>query len=102
MVFDNKLYVSDDLKSKRTRIKWELKFGLHKLDFYVVTLASGDDMLEIFKASMFKQKFFRKMPYHIVGFASTYDKAVDLIQTMLKDSFQASSNYNIKEYFLNK
>lgn len=102
MKFDKKLYVCEKLKKKRTKLRWELSFGFHKLDFYVIALANGNDMLEIFEAKLFKQKYFRKMPCHVVGFASTYEQAVDLVQKMLIDCYEKNADYYVKQYFLNQ
>lgn len=100
MEFHKKLYTCDDLKKKKTKLKWELKFHLHKLDFYVIALANGNDMLEIFEAKLFQQKYFRMLPCYIVGFAGSYDSAIDLVQKILLECYETNHDYYIKKYLL--
>lgn len=52
-------------------------------------------------AEMLKQKYYRKkanMPY-IVGIATGYGGAVDLVIDMIEDVFRETGTYDVKSFF---
>lgn len=101
MHFSKKLYLSPSLEKKRRKIIWKLRTGRPQPKIYMVSLAKGDDLLEIYHSGILKQRYYRKKenaPY-IVGIANGYGEAVDLVIEILQDVWAATGGYNVKTYF---
>lgn len=103
MRFYRKLYLSPSLKDKRQRIIWKLRTGRPQPTVYVIALAKNNDLFEIYHSAIFKQRYYRKKSrsFYIVGIASGYSAAVDLVIEMLNDVWNATSGYDVKTYFSN-
>lgn len=102
MHFYKKLYMSPSLTKKRRKILWKLRTGRPQPAIYIVTLASNNDLFEIYHSGMLKQKYYRKKEnaLYIVGIAEGYYGAVDLVTDMLRDVFIATGCYNAKAFFV--
>jgi len=101
MHFSKKLYMSPSLEKKRRKIIWKLRTGRPQPMIYMVALAKGEDLLEIYHSGMLKQRYYKKKdnsPY-IVGIANGYSDAVDLVTQMLQDVYTATGSYDVKAYF---
>ena len=74
----------------------------HRTPFvYIIALANNDDLLEIYHSGMLKQKYYKKkknVPY-IVGIASGYGEAVELVISILEDVLHATGGYDVKSFF---
>lgn len=100
MKFYKYLYVGDTVKDP-TKMKRKLK--LHAgVGGYVISIAAGDDQLEIYKAAYLKQKYYRYHPPIIVGIASNYDEAIDIVVQITKECLYATGECNLKEYLKGK
>lgn len=96
MKFYKYLYVGDTIKNL-PKIKWKLKH--HAGTFvYVITIAQGSGQLEIFHSAYLKQRYFRYHPPVIVGIASDYDEAVQLIVQITQECLDKTGACNLKEY----
>lgn len=103
MRFYKKIYMSPSLAKKRKRILWKLRTGRPQPTIYIITLATNNDLFEIYHSGMFKQKYYRErknVPY-IIGIAEGYYGAIDLVTDMLEDVFAATGCYNVKAFFAN-
>lgn len=100
MKFYKRLYVGESIK-KPAKVKWKLAHGAGQMKIYVITLASGDDLLEIYHCAFLRQKFYKKYPPFIVGIAGSYKEAVSLVQTMIEDVYAMTGSYAVKDYILN-
>ena len=68
----------------------------------MVTTASGADQLEIFHSAYLKQKYYRFHPPVIVGIASGYEEAVQIIVKITQECVAEMGNCNLKEYLKQK
>lgn len=99
--FINDLYLSDDVKSKVSNIKWKTICGIGMTGVHFITLAvTGEDIFDIYPAANFKQKFFRKGNYVVLGIAGSYSSASKLIGEMVSSALNATGDINkVKEYY---
>ena len=96
MKFYKDLYVGETVEHVGM-IKQKLK--IHAMvRVYLVTLASGDDQLEIYSSVLLKQKYFRKHAPIIIGIASDYEEAVSIVQQIVGESLERTGKCDLKEY----
>lgn len=100
MKFYRYLYVGDTIKNPN-KIKWKLKHHAG-VQAYVVTIAAGNDQLELFHSAYLKQKYFRKHPPIVVGIASDYNEAVQIVMRITQECLNNTGNCNLKEYLKQK
>lgn len=101
MHFSKKLYISPSLEQKCGTIKWKLRTGRPQPAIYLIALAKNNDLLEIYHSGMLKQKYYKKkqnLPF-IVGIASGYGGAVDLVIDIIQDVLRETGTYDVKTYF---
>lgn len=99
--FYKELYISPSLKKKQKRVMWKLRTGRPQPSIYIVSLAKNNDLFEIYHSGMLKQKYYKEKanaPY-IIGIASGYGGAVDLVTCMLQDVLADTGGYDVKTYF---
>lgn len=99
MRFYDSLYTSKSIGNPENA-KRRLFFGIGCRDFYVISLARNADQLDIFSASLLKQRCFDKKSLIVVGIASDRQEAVGLVELMLEDAFRAGMVGDIKGYLL--
>lgn len=100
MKFYKFLYIGDTVTDP-VKIKRKLKHhaGVHA---YVITIAQGADQLEVFHSAYLKQKYYRYHPPIIVGIASNYDEAVQIVVKITQECLSATGTCNLKEYLKQK
>ena len=96
MKFYKHLYIGDTVTNP-AKNKQKLKFHAGTM-VYVIAVAQGDDQLEIYYSAYLKQKYFRYHPPVIVGIASDYDEAVDIIVKITQECLDATGECRLKEY----
>ena len=96
MKFYRYLYVDDRIKNL-SKIKWKLKHHAG-VEVYVIAVAHGADQLEIYHSAYLKQRYFRYHPPVIVGIASDYDEAVQIIIKITQECLSCTGACNLKEY----
>lgn len=100
MRFSKKLYISPSLDKKRRKVIWKLRTGRPQPFVYIIALAKNQDLLEIYHSGILKQKYYRKKanaPY-IVGIATGYSGAVDLVIDIIQDVYRDTGTYDVKSY----
>lgn len=96
MKFYKYLYVGETVEHVGI-LKQKLK--IHAMvRVYLVTLACGDDQLEIYSSMLLMQKYFRKHAPIIIGIASNYEEAVAIVQKIVEESLERTGTCNLKEY----
>lgn len=99
MYFYKKLYTDETTYKKRGRICRNLKTGRGQLSVYVISVAKGKELFDIFHAATLKQKGYPKDELIILGIASSYDSAVAIGARMFEDLYQ-KYGLTFKETFL--
>lgn len=96
MKFYRHLYIGDTVRNP-IKTKWRLKHHAGTM-VYVITLAQGDDQLEIYHSAYLKQKYFRYHPPVIVGIASNHDEAVEIVIKITQECLDATGECDLKKY----
>ena len=94
------LYLSDITAAKKERIIKKAAQVAGMVSVYFIALASNpDNLFDIFHAAHLKESaFYRQNPY-IVGIASGYDEALELVQRMVEDVYRETGGFQVREYF---
>ena len=100
MQWAENLYLTEKTASKKDKIIRKANRGIGMVSIYFITLASNEENLfDIFHAAHLKQPaFYRQNPF-VVGIASGYDEAMDLVQQMVEDIYQETGAFQVREYF---
>jgi hypothetical protein len=95
-----KLYCDAETGPHKKKIIRKIKYhgGLAKI--YVITLADGNDYFDLIPGYALKQKAYPIKELHIMGLASGYDNAVELVQQMLADFTKQYDTYWFKEFLV--
>lgn len=101
MVFYENLYVGEQVDNLQ-RIKKRLKKGSFLANVYVVTLAAGNDLLEIYDSKVFVQPYYKTFQRPIVGIAADYAEALDLVIRIIRESYETRGDYDVKAYLTQK
>lgn len=101
MNFSEDLYIGEQVRNLR-RIKSKLKKGAFLTNVYVITFASGNDLLEIYDAKVFVQPYYKKFSKPIVGIAADYEEALALVIRILREAYESRGDYNVKAYLTRK
>lgn len=96
MKFYKYLYIGDTVTDP-AKVKRKLKHHAG-VNVYVVTIASGNDQLEIYHSAYLKQRYYRYHPPVVVGLASGYEEAVQIILKITQECLDATGSCNLKEY----
>ncbi|MBQ8598324.1 MAG: hypothetical protein IJ409_11110 [Lachnospiraceae bacterium] len=100
MKFYKHLYIGDTVNNP-AKIKRKLK--LHAgVQVFVITIAQGADQLEIYHSAYLKQKYYRYHPPVIVGLASDYKEALQIVLKITEECVSLTGNCNLKEYLKQK
>ena len=100
MQWAKNLYLTDKTAGKKDKIIRKANRGVGMFSIYFVTLASNEENLfDIFHAAHLKQPvFYRQNPF-VVGIASGYDEAVELVRQMVEDVYRETGAFGVREYF---
>lgn len=96
MKFYKELYIGDTVKDPE-KIKRKLKRHAGTL-VYVICLSKGVDQLEIFHSAYLKQKYYRIHPPIIVGIASGYKEAVNIVVKITEECLEQTGGCDLKGY----
>ena len=99
MEFYSHLYVGESIKNSK-HIVYKLTKGLVVKNKYIITLANGNDLLDIYDARLFSQSHFKNFDRMIVGIAGSYDEALELVLCILKETLDSRKDCNAKEYLI--
>lgn len=96
------LYIGKTVNNPDKTIS-RLKKHSRLLSAYVITLSNNpSDQLEIHSAADLAQKYYRKYPPYVIGIASDYDEAVELVRQIAEESYAAQGDCRLKEYLFSK
>lgn len=99
MYFYKNLYVDETIKNRR-RVCWNLKHNRGQLSIYVISVAYGNDLFDIFHCATLKQKGYPREKLCVMGIAASYEAAVKLCAQMVQDLSARFGTYQFKSLFL--
>ena len=100
MQWAENLYLTEKTSPKKDKIIRKANRGIGMISIYFVTLASNEkNLFDIFHAAHLKQHAFYQQNSFVVGIASGYDEALDLVQQMIEDIYRETGSFRVREYF---
>ena len=100
MQWAENLYLSDKTAKKKDKIIKKANRGVGMVSIYFITLASNrENLFDIFHAAHLKQPAFYKQDLYVVGIASGYEEALELVQRMIDDIYRKTGGFAVREYF---
>ena len=100
MQWAENLYLSDKTAKKKDKIIKKANRGVGMVSIYFITLASNrENLFDIFHAAHLKQPAFYKQDLYVVGIASGYEEALELVQRMIDDISRKTGGFAVREYF---
>jgi len=100
MYFYKDMYCDEKLQRKKKRILRKLRMNVGQASVYTISLAGGNDLFDIMHCANFKQKSYDRDHLYILGLASSYGAATDLVQDMIRDFYKEYETYQFKELLL--
>ena len=90
------LYLSDKTAANKEKIKNKAEKGVGMVSVYFIALASNpDNLFDIFHAAYLKQNaLYRRNPF-IVGIASGYEEAIELVQRIVEDIYRETGGFRV-------
>ena len=100
MQWAENLYLSDKTAKKKDKIIKKANRGVGMVSIYFITLASNrENLFDIFHAAHLKQPAFYKQDLYVVGIASGYEEALELVQRIIDDIYRKTGGFAVREYF---
>ena len=100
MQWAENLYLTDKTAKKKDKIIRKANRGMGMVSIYLITLASNpENLFDIFHAAHLKQPAFYKQDLFVVGIASDYEEALELVQRMVEDIYRKTGGVAVREYF---
>ena len=100
--FVNDLFLSDNVSVNVSNIKWKTICGIGMVGIFFITLSHKDgEIFDIYPAANFKQKFFRRGDYVVLGIAGNYAQATNLVGEMVSSALNATGDINkVKDFYI--
>ncbi len=97
-----RLYLSEGInRDKLEKLKRELSVRPKKADVYLLTLAgNASDQLDIYASKYLQQKYYEKHSPYIIGIAEDYEKAVEIVEQIVREAWAVRGDAQLKEYLL--
>lgn len=94
------LYLSDKTAAKKEKIIKKAVRGAGMTSVYFIALASNpENLFDIFHAAHLKEPaFYRQNPF-IVGIASGYEEALEMVRRIVEDIYRETGGFRVREYF---
>lgn len=97
------LYIGENAKKDHRKMVWKIKIKQKQEDVYLITLASNEkNVLDIIESRQLEQDIIRKHCPMIVGIALGYADALDLVQKIIEETYQAQENVDVCGYLQTK
>lgn len=97
------LYWSEDLEKKKDKILKKLENGRLQLGVSLVVLPKTDvNQLEILDAKLLRQPSYPSEELYVVAILSSYEDALEFVEKLLKEVYEATKGTDIREYILKK
>jgi len=94
------LYVTEKISKKKDIIIRKANRGAGMFRVYFVSLASNEENLfDIFHSAHIKQHTFYQQNPFVVGIASGYEDALELVQRIIHDIYSQTGSFRVREYF---
>ena len=97
------LYLDDKLIPKREEILAKLEQDKWQFEKYLITLTKNEkNHLEFYNSVLLIQKAIEKEDLFLVGIASGYESALELVEKITQEVYDKTKGTDIRNYILNK
>ena len=97
------LYLDDKLIPKREEILAKLEQDKWQFEKYLITLTKNEkNHLEFYTSVLLIQKAIEKEDLFLVGIASGYESALELVEKITQEVYDKTKGTDIRNYILNK
>ncbi len=96
------LYFEPRIARKKKKMIRKLKCGKPPMFVYVIILGKESDQLEVFQGTYLQQEYYAVNEPYLIGIASSYEGAICLVETIVKEVYEQTGDARIKEYLLAK
>jgi len=94
-----KLYLSNSISRKKLgKIKHNLSKHPLRAGVYLVTVAKGGNLFEIYCSGLLSQRYYRSNPPYIVGISENYEEAVCLVEQIVDECLKARGDCSVREF----
>lgn len=100
MMFYSKLYCDKNTAKRKKKIIRKLRKNAGQVQLFLITIAENDNLFDILHCANLKQPYYPKEDMKIVGLASSYHEAVDLVVSMIHDFSTQYHTYSFKASLL--
>ena len=91
-------YIEEGIKNP-DRIRESIDRRKPEPGIYLLTLSDNpDNLMEIVPAMLLVQKNLYRLCPRIIGMARSKDSAVQLAQSVIEQTYQATGNFNVEEF----
>lgn len=95
----SRLYVGKRAKRRRYAIIQNIRHDKFQPDAYVITPASGgNNLFDIYPAAMLLFPGFRKEELFVLGIASGYFEALEVVRSMVDDLYQKTGGFDLETW----
>ena len=99
MIWYRNLYVGESIRHKKKRIIHKIRHRSFFTRAYVITLsASHSNLLDIYAASEFHQKYFPVKQLIILGIAGDEDEAYELAAGIIMEVYTLQGDFDVRSY----
>lgn len=97
------LYLDEKARQKREQILKKIKADDWQMEIYCIALAANEkNHLEMFHSALLLQKAVSKENLFLVGIASGYYEAMELVEKITKEVYDNTKGTDIRNYILNR
>ena len=94
------LYSGKTAEKKKDRLIREIDGEKYRGNIYLITLAANpENQLEILSVHQLRFSYIRRNCPLILGIASGYEEALDVLKKMVEEVYEATGDVKIREYF---
>lgn len=103
MKYYKHLYVSEELKKKKSKIIRRLEQNKLQLNIQLIVLPqTAHNQLEIIDSKLLFQPSYPKNDLFIVGMVSSYDEAMEYVENIAREVYSNTDNLDIRNYIMVK
>lgn len=101
MKWHKHLFIGEKVERKLWKIKWKIKHNAGQLNIYLLNIPfESQNQLEIIHSTMLLSKYYPKHLLYIVGIATSYEEALEILCDIANRTYQATGTGNMKKYIL--
>ncbi len=103
MRYYHTLYMDEKIRTKKDEILEKIARDTWQLEKYLIVLTKNEqNQLELFNSALLLQKAIAKEDLFVVGIASGYEEALELVEKITREVYDETKGTDIRNYILQK